>query len=167
MLFVIDELEFKYFEFNTLVTDFWLIKEFLERDYRVYVCRKNELFLRNAQAHAFAYEASLKNGNIIKSEKGEVRLVDLFETVFFRPDPPVDTDYINATYILDKTNAFVLNSTSALRNKNEKLYVNDFPELAPKNVVSSNSEIIKEFLHEEKEIVIKPTNRCFSSGVLR
>jgi hypothetical protein len=31
ILFIIDKLELKYFEFNKLVTDFWLIKEFLER----------------------------------------------------------------------------------------------------------------------------------------
>ena len=30
ILFVIDDLELKYFEFNDLVTNFWIIKEFLE-----------------------------------------------------------------------------------------------------------------------------------------
>ena len=32
VLFIIDEVELKYFEFNDLVTNFWLIKEFLKRD---------------------------------------------------------------------------------------------------------------------------------------
>ena len=31
ILFVIDKIELKYFEFNNLVTNFWLIKEFLLR----------------------------------------------------------------------------------------------------------------------------------------
>ena len=30
MLFVIDKIELKYFEFNNLVTNFWIIKEFLK-----------------------------------------------------------------------------------------------------------------------------------------
>ena len=32
ILFIIDKIELKYFEFNNLVTNFWLIKEFLEND---------------------------------------------------------------------------------------------------------------------------------------
>ena len=31
ILFVIDKIELKYFEFNNLVTNFWLIKEFLDK----------------------------------------------------------------------------------------------------------------------------------------
>ena len=31
ILFIIDKIELKYFEFNNLVTNFWMIKEFLER----------------------------------------------------------------------------------------------------------------------------------------
>ena len=29
ILFIIDDLEYKYFEFNKLATNFWLIREFL------------------------------------------------------------------------------------------------------------------------------------------
>jgi pimeloyl-ACP methyl ester carboxylesterase len=36
VLFVIDDLELKYFEFNDLVTNFWIIKELLERDFEVF-----------------------------------------------------------------------------------------------------------------------------------
>ena len=32
ILFIIDRIELKYFEFNNLVTNFWLIKEFLLRN---------------------------------------------------------------------------------------------------------------------------------------
>lgn len=165
MLFVIDELEFKYFEFNPLVTDFWLIKEFLRRGHKVFVCRKNELFLKNTRAHAIAYETFSEGENIVKSDKSKEVLLDMLDAIFLRSDPPVDIDYINATYVLDKTYAMVINFPGALRNKNEKIYVNDFPSLAPKNVVTSNPPLIKEFLKEQGEIVIKPTNRCFSSGV--
>ena len=35
ILFIIDEIELKYFEFNRLVTNFWLIKCFLDRGYEV------------------------------------------------------------------------------------------------------------------------------------
>ena len=48
ILFIIDELELKYFEFNDLVTNFWFIKEFLKRDYTVNIAVKGDLFIQNA-----------------------------------------------------------------------------------------------------------------------
>ena len=39
VLFIIDKIELKYFEFNKLVTNFWIIKELLERGEEVFeVC---------------------------------------------------------------------------------------------------------------------------------
>ena len=32
ILFIIDDIELKYFEFNDLVTNFWFIKEFLKKN---------------------------------------------------------------------------------------------------------------------------------------
>ena len=47
ILFVIDDLEFKYFEFNDLITDFWLIREFLKRKDNVSVVIKRNLYVEN------------------------------------------------------------------------------------------------------------------------
>ena len=44
----IDNLEFKYFEFNKLVTNFWMIYEFLNRQYNVHITLKNKLFLKKS-----------------------------------------------------------------------------------------------------------------------
>lgn len=168
ILFVIDELEFKYFEFNKLVTNFWLNVEFLKRNHSVYVATKNMLNVFDTKAHCFCTETIFKNDELLKSDKITNIPVEDFDVVFFRPDPPVDINYINATYILsmvDSKKTLILNSADAIRNKNEKLYINDFPSLAPKNIVTSDVKFIREFLKENKEIIIKPLNRCFSSGV--
>ena len=168
ILFVIDEIEYKYFEFNKLVTNFWLNVEFLKRKHDVYITTKNLLFIKENKPKCLCYETFFKNEELTKAQKAQITFLSEFQTIFFRPDPPVDINYINASYILsmaNKENTIVINSPDAIRNKNEKLYVNDFPEIAPKNIVSANPEIIKEFLSECKEIIIKPLNRCFSSGV--
>ncbi len=168
ILFIIDELEFKYFEFNKLVTNFWLNVEFLKRSYNVFVATKNMLNITNALPHCFCTETYFKNDELFKKEDCRNISLDNFSAIFFRPDPPVDINYINATYILslvNKEKTLILNSPEAIRNKNEKLYINDFPQIAPKNIVTSNPLIIREFLKENKEIIIKPLNRCFSSGV--
>ena len=168
ILIIIDEVEFKYFEFNKLVTNFWLIWEFLNRGYNVFVCTKNKLFLQLNVPFCICSESHVENENIIKDEIYIKRNLNEFDIIFFRPDPPVDVDYINATYILsyvENKNTVIMNSPYAIREKNEKLYINEFKGIVPDNIVTSDEKIIKEFLFEKKEIVIKPLNRCFGSGV--
>ena len=46
ILFIIDKIELKYFEFNNLVTNFWIIKEFLDRDNEVYITTIPNLSLK-------------------------------------------------------------------------------------------------------------------------
>lgn len=167
VLFIIDEVEYKYFEFNLLVTDFWLIKTFLEEGYKVDITTKHELFLDGNKPFSFVYSASVKNNNIFKSDERIKNCLNNYDVIFTRPDPPVDIDFINATYVLDYLDekVFCINSYIALRDINEKLYINRFPSLAPKNIVTSDEKLIKEFLFQNDEIIIKPLNKCFSSGV--
>lgn len=167
VLFIIDEVEYKYFEFNLLVTDFWLIKTFLEEGYEVDITTKHELFLDGNKPFSFVYSASVKNNNIFKSDERIKNCLNNYDVIFTRPDPPVDIDFINATYVLDYLDekVFCINSYRALRDINEKLYINRFPSLAPKNIVTSDEKLIKEFLFQNDEIIIKPLNKCFSSGV--
>lgn len=169
MLFIIDETELKYFEFNKLVTNFWLIAEFLNRGFNVFITTKNSLYLEMGKAKALCQKTRLTDsGELLKDDKVQPFEVEEFKTVFFRPDPPVDVDYINATYILSfvsQEKTLILNTPEAIRSRNEKLYVNHFPQLTPDNVVTSNSEVIKKFLFEKGQIVLKPLNLCFGSGV--
>ena len=64
ILFVIDKIELKYFEFNQLVTNFWLIKELLDRGNKVSITIASNLYLKNNRAYAKFYESYVLNGNI-------------------------------------------------------------------------------------------------------
>ena len=166
ILFVIDKIELKYFEFNNLVTNFWIIKEFLSRRHHVYITTNNKLYLENSLAHATCFETYIKNENIFYNKDTQDYKLDDFDFVMFRPDPPVDNDYINATYILDFTTTPVINNPTSIRNFNEKLHATLFSEYMPKHIVSASREKIEAFLKEEKEIILKPLNKCFGSGVM-
>lgn len=167
ILFVIDKVEFKYFEFNKLVTDFWLIKEFLDRNNSVYITTPDKLFLQNKLAYASCYKTYSENHNIYYSKKIVDCLADNFDLIMFRPDPPVDTDYINATYILDfAKNTKIINDISAVRNFNEKLHSVYFSEYMPEYIVTASKDKIEEFLSVHNEIILKPLNKCFGSGVM-
>jgi len=168
ILFVIDETELKYFEFNDLVTDFWLIKEFLKRDYKVAVCIKGDLFIENSKGCVFSRKSYLKNENIFYEKPKIKNYINDFDVVFFRPDPPVDINYINACYVfdyVDKEKTLLINDPSEVKNFNEKFHINYFPEFVPENIVTSSPELIMNFVEEKKEAILKPLNRCFGSGV--
>lgn len=170
ILFVIDRIELKYFEFNDLVTNFWMIKEFLVRKNDVFITTIDKLSLKSGIPYATGFESYLKDGNIFFDKTKEYKKsVNDFELVMFRPDPPVDLDYINATYVLDfvdRNKTVILNDTKAIRDFNEKLHAVYFNNLLPENIVTASKKDIIEFLHENKEIILKPLNKCFGSGVM-
>ena len=168
ILFIIDEIELKYFEFNDLVTDFWLIKEFLSRDYLVSITTKNRLFIEEAKGSALVFESYLKDNDIFYKKEEKKRQINDFDVVFFRPDPPVDIDYINACYVfdfVDKNKTTIINNPQSVLNFNEKTHINYFPDYVPKNLVTSSKKLIKEFVETHQEAIIKPLNRCFGNGV--
>ena len=168
ILFIIDEIELKYFEFNRLVTNFWLIKEFLDREFNVSISTKNRLMVENTQAKVSCFEAFVKNNDIFYRKSEEKKFVNDFDIVFFRPDPPVDIDYINACYVfdfVDREKTLLINDPSAIKDFNEKFHLNYFPEFAPENIVSSSKDEIRRFVEKNGEAIIKPMNRCFGSGV--
>lgn len=170
ILFVIDRIELKYFEFNDLVTNFWFIKCFLERGYEVAISTIDMLKLKSSVAYASYYDPYLEGGNIFYDKESftESKIED-FDLVMFRPDPPVDLDYISATYIfdfVDRHKTFIMNDTTSIRNFNEKLHAVLFNDLMPKNIVTATKSDIVEFLKENEEIILKPLSQCFGSGVM-
>ncbi len=166
ILFVIDKIELKYFEFNNLVTNFWMIKEFLERGCEVWITTIPQLYLSGTKAFAKCYENFVSENNIFYKNIISDKEIDSFDLVMFRPDPPVDINYINATYIFDFVNTKVINSPKAIRSFNEKLHSLYFSEYMAPNIVTSSMNDIESFLKIHKQIVLKPLNRCFGSGVM-
>lgn len=169
ILFIIDRVELKYFEFNNLVTNFWLIREMLREKNNVNITTIDNLSLRNGKAYTHCRETYEINGNIIYDKNIKLMPVEDFQLVMFRPDPPVDLDYINATYIfdfVDRNKTFIMNEPRAIRDFNEKLHTTMFLDLMPENIVTCSKSDIMEFLNENEEIVLKPLNACFGTGVM-
>ncbi len=168
VLFVIDRLELKYFEFNNLVTNFWIIKSLLEKNCDVRITTIDMLKLKSAIAYTSCYKSYLKDNNIFYDKENLSEIpIEEFNLVMFRPDPPVDLDYLNATYIfdfVDRKKTLIMNDTNAIRNFNEKMHAVLFNEIMPENIVTSSFSDIIKFLQEKQEIILKPLNQCFGGG---
>ncbi len=166
ILFIIDKIELKYFEFNNLVTNFWIIKEFLDRGEEVFISTIPHLGLKGKTPVAKCYRSYCENNNIFYEKKLLEHEINSFDLVMFRPDPPVDIDYINATYVFDFVKTHVINSPAAIRDFNEKLHSIHFSEYMTDILVTSSLSDIEDFLLKKRQIVLKPLNRCFGSGVM-
>ena len=169
ILFLIDRVELKYFEFNNLVTNFWIIRELIRKNNNVYITTIDKLGISSERAYAHCFSVFENHGNILYDRKEIKRDIESFPLVLFRNDPPVDIDYINATYVfdfVDRNKTFVMNEPRSVRDFNEKLHAMLFADLMPEHMVTSSKKDILEFLDDYGEIVLKPLNKCFGSGVM-
>lgn len=92
------------------------------------------------------------------------------QVILMRKDPPFDMDYIYTTYLLElaeDAGALVVNRPAALRDTNEKLSVARFPQCAPPTLVSSDAGMLRAFLAEHGDIIIKPLQAMGGESVFR
>jgi len=104
----------------------------------------------------------------VATESGQIFL-DTAAAVFMRTDPPVDADYLRATYILDLVDperTLMVNSPSGLRDANEKLFALRFPELGPPTLISADHTEIVETVLEWGKAVLKPTDGMAGRGIM-
>ncbi len=82
-----------------------------------------------------------------------------YDVILMRKDPPFDTEYIYATYILDRAEsqgALVCNRPRGLRDMNEKVYTAWFPECCAPTLITRDMRHMGEFLKEHGKAVCKP-----------
>jgi len=100
---------------------------------------------------------------------GDYESVDLtaVDVVLMRQDPPFDMSYISATHILEHIHpkTLVVNNPASVRNAPEKLFVTHFPGVMPPTLISSDTEEIKSFRAEHKDIIVKPLYGNGGAGV--
>lgn len=93
-----------------------------------------------------------------------------FDVIFMRKDPPVNMEYIYATYILEQVESngtLVLNPPKALRDLNEKLYATWFPQCMPPTLVSACKTKIHSFIQEQGAVVLKPLAGMGGQGIFK
>jgi len=82
-----------------------------------------------------------------------------FDVVLMRKDPPFDTEYIYASYILERAElagALVVNRPRGLRDMNEKVYTAWFPQCCAPTLVTRDMAEMAAFAATHGTIVCKP-----------
>ena len=142
-------------------TSFAMLLEAQSRNWELYYMELNDLFLRNGRAFArtrrLEVQRDARKWHEFTSE--QTMALDELNVILMRKDPPFDQEYIYATYLLERAEslgACVINKPQSLRDANEKLFTSWFPQCCADTLATRNPRLIRDFLKEHQEIILKP-----------
>ncbi|MBQ4832847.1 glutathione synthase [Pseudoalteromonas sp. MMG010] len=153
-------------------TGFAMMMQAQTRGYEVYYMEMDDLSLRQGKAYATAAKAHVFDNPSKWYEleaKETIALSDL-DVILMRKDPPFDTEYIYATYILERAEqegTLIVNKPQSLRDANEKLFTAWFSEHTPDTLVTRSQSQIREFLAQHKDIILKPLDGMGGASIFR
>lgn len=142
------------------------------RGHKLFYFQQDDLFVEAGEAYVTAQTVNVidKNSDYCQLGNQEVMPLVTLDAVLMRKDPPFDMEYIYSTYVLEmaeKLGTLVVNPTNALRAVNEKFYINYFPELTPKTLVSRDMDKIRAFIEREGTAVVKPMDGMGGTGIFK
>lgn len=138
-------------------TTYAMMREAQRRNMDIHYMQLNDLYLKNCEPRAKTQRAHIDKG--IHLTPGDDTSLDSFDVIMMRKDPPFDMEYVFATYILElaeEKGVLVLNKPQSLRDANEKMFTQWFPDLCPPSLLSRDSAPILSFLEQHQKIVLKP-----------
>ena len=139
---------------------FALLVEAQERGYDIDIYTPNMLTLNDGLLSAEAQQIKAYHNPDRIEELNHPRsvLLDEYDIVLMRQDPPFDMSYITATHLLetiqDKT--LILNNPFYVRNCPEKIFVNKYMKYMPHTLITRNMNEIIKFRDKHEKIIIKP-----------
>ncbi|MBD2176183.1 glutathione synthase [Pseudanabaena sp. FACHB-1998] len=157
-----------------------LMEAACRKGYEVFIADMNSLSVKDGKAWALLQATKIKAIPLVDGKwqvpqpwyevaQGEFQPLENMQFVWMRPDPPVTTEYLYATYILDYVDASktrVLNSPKGIRAANEKMYALQFTGAIPKTIVTADKGLIIDFVETEGKAVMKPLGGKGGEGIL-
>lgn len=153
-------------------SSFAMLLEAQSRGYEIHYMEMSSLYLRGGEAQASTRLLSVKQDyDAWYSFNGEqdINLGEL-DVILMRKDPPFDTEFIYATYILERAEdegALIVNKPQSLRDCNEKLFTAWFARHTPDTLVSRRDDHIRAFWHEHGDIILKPLDGMGGASIFR
>lgn len=147
-----------------------MMREAARRGHEIHALEQGDIRLRG-KVFLNAQRLEVREGLpwFTADEKRE-QLPESFDVVLMRKDPPFDMEYVYSTYLLElaeRQGARVFNRPQAIRDFNEKLSIARFPQFTPPFIVTREMDLIREFLAEHGDIVVKPLDGMGGSSVFR
>lgn len=153
-------------------TSFAMLLEASARGHELHYMELNDLYLRDGRTHARMRKLSVRRDDAAWFRfDGECDApLDDLDVVLMRKDPPFDQEYIYATYLLEcaeNRGVQVINKPRSLRDANEKLFTAWFPQCCAPTLVAREARLLREFLAEQGEMVLKPLDGMGGASIFR
>ncbi|MDO6620325.1 MULTISPECIES: glutathione synthase [unclassified Shewanella] len=142
------------------------------RGYQLFYMEMNDLAMVNGEATATMRSLTVAANSEKWFELGDsidTPLADL-DVILMRKDPPFDTEFIYATYMLERAEeqgTLIVNKPQSLRDANEKLFTAWFSEFTPETIVTRDEQRIRAFHKAKGDIILKPLDGMGGSSIFR
>lgn len=153
-------------------SSFAMLLQAQARGYELHYMEMADLYLNNGEARArtrlLSVEQNAESWYTFDGEQ-DIALADL-NVILMRKDPPFDTEFIYATYILERAEekgTLIVNKPRSLRDCNEKLFTAWFSELTPETLVTRNKAQLKAFWQKHGDIILKPLDGMGGASIFR
>jgi glutathione synthase len=142
------------------------------RGWQLWYMELNDLWLRDGKAYATMRPLQVHDDPHHWFTLGPTQSAPLHQLtiILMRKDPPVNLEYIMATYLLEQAEAagtLVVNKPQSLRDTNEKLYIAWFPQCCVPTLVTRRAADLRSFLQEQGEIILKPLDSMGGTAIFR
>lgn len=143
-----------------------------ERGHELIYMEPDSLFLTEKGPYAKVYDLLVKDdqNHWFSLENERITPLEELDLIIMRQDPPFDSSYIYNTYVLDQAETRgvkVVNKPSSLRDCNEKVFATEFPQCCTPFLVSSDDDLLREFINTHGDAVIKPLDGMGGSSIFR
>ncbi len=169
VLVVMDPIEKINLKKDTTLAMLWAAKR---RGHTLGYALQGDLFIRDGRAFGLIRPLDVFEGTKDFYHLGDVATESLasYDVILMRKDPPFDMNFVYSTYILEQAEregAWVVNRPQSLRDCNEKLFATQFAHLMVPTLVTSQQSLIRDFLAEHNDIIVKPLDGMGGSGIFR
>jgi len=153
-------------------SSFAMLLQAQQRGYQIHYMEMADLYLLEGQARAATKLLTVQQDPAGWYQFGTEQDMALSEldVILMRKDPPFDTEYIYATYILERAEDYgtlIVNKPQSLRDANEKLYTSWFSQHTPKTLVSRDAKRLKAFYQAEQDVILKPLDGMGGASIFR
>ena len=143
-----------------------------KRGWPLYYMQQSDIYMIGDTAMARAQRIEVTDGpeNWYSAQPAEVIELASLNAILMRKDPPFDMEYITSTYILEmaeRKGSLIINSPASLRDANEKMFITHFPQCCTPMMVTRNSSLIRQFIDEQKDVIVKPLDGMGGESIFR
>ncbi len=169
LAFILDPLEhIKTYKDST----FAIMRAAAARGHALFVMEQQDVILRGDQVTGLARKLDMLDDDRHWYALAEAAATPLaaFDAVLMRKDPPFDMEYVFSTYLLELAEAQgvrIFNKPRAIRDYNEKLAIAKFPRFMAPTLVTRQPELIRAFIAEHRDVIVKPLDAMGGAGVFR